>query len=47
MKADALGRIAAAKLLGRKTATLFDGESFAVDDLSLKKRNVDDEYFVI
>jgi glycine/D-amino acid oxidase-like deaminating enzyme len=47
MKADALGRIAASKLLGLKEADLFDGSRIVVDDLSLRNRNVEMERFVI
>lgn len=47
MKADALGRIAAAKALGTETAELFDGATFRVADLSLRNRQVDTELFVI
>jgi glycine/D-amino acid oxidase-like deaminating enzyme len=47
MKADALGRIAASKILGLKDAELFDGSRIVVDDLSLRSRNVEMERFVI
>ncbi|MHA1503834.1 MAG: FAD-dependent oxidoreductase, partial [Candidatus Heimdallarchaeota archaeon] len=47
MKADAIGRIAAAKCLGLDKAILFDKSKILVDDLSLKKRNVDTEELVI
>lgn len=47
MKADALGRIGAAKALGRARAELYDGTTFRVSDLSLKNRKVDPELFVL
>lgn len=47
MKADAIGRIAAAKSIGLETAILFDKTKILVNDLSLKKRNVDNEDLVI
>ncbi len=47
MKADAIGRITAAKLLGRKRATLFSGQQFTVANLSLSHRNVDKEELVL
>ncbi len=47
MKADAIGRIAAAKCLGLDKAILFDKSKILVDNLSLKKRNVDTEELVI
>ena len=47
MKADALGRVAAAKALRMQEATLYDGTSFCVADLSLRDRKVDSELFVI
>jgi glycine/D-amino acid oxidase-like deaminating enzyme len=47
MKADALGRVAASKVLGLKEAELFDGSRIHVDDLSLRDRNVEMERFVI
>ena len=47
MKADAIGRITADKLLGNGTSVLFDGSSFRVSDLSLRERDVEPESFVI
>ena len=47
MKADAVGRITASKVLNIKTADLHDGSRMLVSDLSLKYRNVENESFVI
>lgn len=47
MKADAIGRIAAARDLDLETIELFDKTKFQVADLSLKKRNVDTEELII
>ncbi|MBD3190575.1 MAG: FAD-dependent oxidoreductase [Candidatus Heimdallarchaeota archaeon] len=47
MKADAIGRIAAAKAFGKEQAILYDGTKFPVASLSLKKRVVDEEKLVI
>ena len=47
MKADAIGRIAAAKNLALDEAELFDKTKFQVSDLSLKKRRVDAEELII
>ncbi len=47
MKADAVGRIAAATLLGRKEAVLADGTRFKVSKLSLRNRNVEKEELII
>ncbi|MHA1738051.1 MAG: NAD(P)/FAD-dependent oxidoreductase [Candidatus Heimdallarchaeota archaeon] len=47
MKADAIGRVAAAKCLGLDKADLFDKSKILVNDLSLKKRNVDTEELII
>lgn len=47
MKADAIGRIAAAKNQGKKTIELFDKTIFNVNDLSLKQRKVDAEELII
>jgi glycine/D-amino acid oxidase-like deaminating enzyme len=47
MKADAIGRIAAGKCLEHDVIELFDKSRFIVNDLSLKKRNVDTEDLVI
>jgi len=47
MKADAIGRITAARNLDLKEIELFDKTKFQVADLSLKKRNVDAEELII
>ena len=47
MKADALGRIAAAHLRGKKIAQLADGTHFNVQDISLRNRKVENESFII
>jgi glycine/D-amino acid oxidase-like deaminating enzyme len=47
MKADSIGRIAAGKLLKNEHVSLFDNSKFKVEDLSLYKRNVDLEKFII
>lgn len=47
MKGDAIGRIAAAAILGRETATLADGSAFRVADLSLRTRSVERERLVL
>lgn len=47
MKADAIGRITASKIIGLKTATLFDKTKFPTEALSLKNRDVDQEKFVL
>jgi glycine/D-amino acid oxidase-like deaminating enzyme len=47
MKADALGRIAAAVYAGEEYATLFGGRPFKVSDLGLKERCVEREKLVI
>jgi len=47
MKADAIGRVTASRLLGFKEAELFDGSRIRVADLSLRERNVGMERFVI
>jgi glycine/D-amino acid oxidase-like deaminating enzyme len=47
MKGDALGRVAAAVVTGKDTATLADGRLFRTSDLSLRKRAVDSEGLVI
>ncbi|MGC9778520.1 MAG: FAD-binding oxidoreductase [Candidatus Heimdallarchaeota archaeon] len=47
MKADAIGRIAAAKSLDLKEVELYDETKFLVADLSLKKRKVDIEELII
>lgn len=47
MKADALGRIAAALFAGKTHATLYGGRSFEVSQISVAKRKVEYERFVI
>jgi len=47
MKADGIGRVTASKVLGLDTAEMFDSTRIAVSDLSLRKRNVEMESFVI
>lgn len=47
MKADALGRVAAAKMLGLSRTELADGRIFEVAALSLRQRAVDSEALVI
>jgi len=47
MKADAIGRITAARSLDLKEIELFDETKFQVTDLSLKKRKVDTEELII
>lgn len=47
MKADALGRIAAALYAGRSHAELYGGKRFEVSQISAKKRHVEYEKFVI
>jgi glycine/D-amino acid oxidase-like deaminating enzyme len=47
MKADAVGRIAAAVYAGQEYATLFGGRQFRVADLGLKQRRVEQEKLVI
>lgn len=47
MKGDSIGRIVAAKVLNFKECTLFNGDSFNVEDLSLKNRKISSEYLVI
>jgi len=47
MKADAIGRIAAARSLEMEEIELFDETKFQVADLSLKKRKVDTEELII
>ncbi len=47
MKADAIGRIVAAIYSGEKTAELYGGEKFHVEDLGLTKRRVEEEKLVI
>lgn len=47
MKADAVGRIAAARLQGIEYAVLADGVKFLVSKLSLRNREVEKEEFII
>ena len=47
MKADAIGRITAARSLDIKEIELFDETKFQVANLSLKKRKVDAEELII
>lgn len=47
MKADAIGRIGAAKLAGLEYAELANGIRFRVSDLSLRERSVENEFFII
>jgi len=47
MKGDAIGRLAASKVLGLADAELFDGGTIPVQNLSLRKRSVENERFVI
>ena len=47
MKADAIGRIAAALYSGQEEAELFGGEMFRVSDLSIRERRVEPEKLVI
>ncbi len=47
MKADSIGRAAAAKAVGEESIELFDGRSFRVGDLSLRDRRVAKEDLVI
>jgi len=47
MKADAIGRIAAALYSGQEEAELFGGEVFKVSDLSIRERRVEPEKLVI
>jgi len=47
MKADAIGRIAAARLQGHKDSVLADGSRFRVSKLSLRDREVEKEEMII
>ena len=47
MKADAIGRIAASRVLGQRTTELFDGGEIPTSALSLRERSVQMERFVI
>ena len=47
MKADALGRLVAARCAGRSEAQLFTGESYRVERLSLAHRDVSQERIIL
>ena len=47
MKADAVGRVAAALYAGQEYALLYGDKQFKVSDLGLKKRNVEPEKLII
>ncbi len=47
MKADAIGRVTASRILGEEITELFDGSRMTTWSLSLKERSVDIERFVI
>lgn len=47
IKADAIGRVAAALYMDEKYAELFGGRPFKVSDLSVEERNVEKEDFVL
>ncbi|MDG6225446.1 MAG: FAD-binding oxidoreductase [Candidatus Thermoplasmatota archaeon] len=47
MKADAIGRIAASRVLGERTTDLFDGSAIPTSAISLRDRAVQMERFVI
>jgi glycine/D-amino acid oxidase-like deaminating enzyme len=47
LKADAVGRIAAALYNGEEYALLYGGKGFKVSDLGLKHRSVEPEKLVI
>lgn len=47
MKADAVGRIAVARLQGHKETVLADGTKFNVSSLSLRNRKVEKEELII
>jgi FAD-dependent oxidoreductase domain-containing protein 1 len=47
MKADAIGRIAAALYEGKEFAELFGGREFRVSNLSLKRRSIEQEKLII
>jgi FAD-dependent oxidoreductase domain-containing protein 1 len=47
MKADALGRLAAAQYEGRSDGQLFGGESYRLDRLSLSARDVKEERIIL
>jgi len=47
MKADAIGRIAAAKVTGKDEVELADGSRFGVSRISLRERAVENEEFTI
>ena len=47
MKADAIGRITASRIMGQTITELHDGSQFKVSDISLRNRRVENESFVI
>jgi FAD-dependent oxidoreductase domain-containing protein 1 len=47
MKADALGRITASKVLEQEISILYDGREFKVSDLSLNDRKIERERLII
>lgn len=47
MKADALGRLVAARACGKRTARLFTGEEYRLDRLSLTRRGVRPEGIIL
>ena len=47
MKADAVGRIAAALYAGKEYADLYGGKKFKVSDLGIHQRNVEKEKFIL
>jgi glycine/D-amino acid oxidase-like deaminating enzyme len=47
MKADAIGRIAASKVVEQTIAELYDGREFRVSDLSLNERKIERERLII
>lgn len=47
MKADAIGRIAAALYAGKEHADLYGGKKFKVSDLGIHQRNVEREKFIL
>ena len=47
MKADAVGRIAAALYAGEEYAELYGGEKFRVSDLGIRERKVEPEKLIL
>ena len=47
MKADAIGRVAAALFCGKEYATLYGGRRLKVSDLGLKDRRIEPEKLVL